>query len=191
MWHKAIWKGHPMRLELTRVGLLVELANHYTTIGAWKEMYFDQDKKVNCNPTVICGLTEHCFLPNDLPNSEVDALKYSWSCISKVLLSLQLNPLVNKVLSTVKVRKQTEATTRYQRIPSWMGCVKKSTFSNRSFFFSKPHLHSERFNYYILIQKTLKVNLNYLIANQKICEQCDLGVGCDDAFEVDHQFWLP
>ena len=33
MWHKAIWKGHPMRLELTRVGLLVELANHYTTRG--------------------------------------------------------------------------------------------------------------------------------------------------------------
>ena len=31
MWHKAIWKGHPMRLELTRVRLLVELANHYTT----------------------------------------------------------------------------------------------------------------------------------------------------------------
>ena len=34
MWHKAIWKGHPMRLELTRIGLLVELANHYTTRGA-------------------------------------------------------------------------------------------------------------------------------------------------------------
>ena len=34
MWHKAIWKGHPMRLELTRVGLLVELANHYTTRGS-------------------------------------------------------------------------------------------------------------------------------------------------------------
>ena len=34
MWHKAIWKGYPMRLELTRVGLLVELANHYTTRGA-------------------------------------------------------------------------------------------------------------------------------------------------------------
>ena len=34
MWHKAIWRGHPMRLELTRVGLLVELANHYTTRGA-------------------------------------------------------------------------------------------------------------------------------------------------------------
>ena len=35
MWHKAIWKGHPMRLELTRVGLLAELANHYTTRGAF------------------------------------------------------------------------------------------------------------------------------------------------------------
>ena len=34
MWHKAIRKGHPMKLELTRVGLLVELANHYTTRGA-------------------------------------------------------------------------------------------------------------------------------------------------------------
>ena len=34
MWHKAIWKGHPVRLELTRVGLLVQLANHYTTRGA-------------------------------------------------------------------------------------------------------------------------------------------------------------
>ena len=26
--------GHPMRLELTRVGLLVKLANRYTTKGA-------------------------------------------------------------------------------------------------------------------------------------------------------------
>ena len=24
MWHKGIWKGHPVRLELTGVGLLVE-----------------------------------------------------------------------------------------------------------------------------------------------------------------------
>ena len=34
MWHKAIRMGHPMRLELTRVGLLVKLANRYTTKGA-------------------------------------------------------------------------------------------------------------------------------------------------------------
>ena len=37
MWRKAIWKGHPMRLELTRVGLLVKLANHYTTRGSFLE----------------------------------------------------------------------------------------------------------------------------------------------------------
>ena len=34
MWHKAEWIVHPMRLELTRVGLLVKLANRYTTRGA-------------------------------------------------------------------------------------------------------------------------------------------------------------
>ena len=43
MWHKAIWKRHPMRLELTRVVLLAELANHYTTRGAslnlWNGMF--------------------------------------------------------------------------------------------------------------------------------------------------------
>ena len=34
MWHKAEWMGHPMRVELTRVDLLVKVANHYTTKGA-------------------------------------------------------------------------------------------------------------------------------------------------------------
>ena len=34
MWHKAEWMGRPMRLELTRIGLLVQLANRYTTRGA-------------------------------------------------------------------------------------------------------------------------------------------------------------
>ena len=34
MWHKAEWMGRPMRLELTRVGLLVNLANRYTNRGA-------------------------------------------------------------------------------------------------------------------------------------------------------------
>ena len=33
MWHKAEWMGHPMRLELTRVDLLVKLSNRYTTKG--------------------------------------------------------------------------------------------------------------------------------------------------------------
>ena len=39
MWHKAIWKGHPMRLELIRVGLLVELANHYRRATQFLEKY--------------------------------------------------------------------------------------------------------------------------------------------------------
>ena len=34
MWFKAVWIGRPIRLELTRQGLLVELANQYTTRGA-------------------------------------------------------------------------------------------------------------------------------------------------------------
>ena len=33
MWHKAEWMGHPMRLKLTLLGLLVKLANHYTIQG--------------------------------------------------------------------------------------------------------------------------------------------------------------
>ena len=43
MWHKAERTGHLMRLELTRVGLLVKLANHYTTWGAliYEGLYFD------------------------------------------------------------------------------------------------------------------------------------------------------
>ena len=34
MWHKAEWMGRPLRLELTNVGVLVKLANRYTTKGA-------------------------------------------------------------------------------------------------------------------------------------------------------------
>ena len=34
MWQKAIWTGHPMRLELTSKSLLVWLTNHYTAWGA-------------------------------------------------------------------------------------------------------------------------------------------------------------
>ena len=43
MWHKAEWMGRPMRLELTRVGLLVLLANRYTTRGAliYEALCFD------------------------------------------------------------------------------------------------------------------------------------------------------
>ena len=37
MCYKTEWIGHPMRIELTRVGLLVKLANRYTTKGAQYE----------------------------------------------------------------------------------------------------------------------------------------------------------
>ena len=33
IWHKAVWTGHPIRLELNRAGLCVKLANHYTTLS--------------------------------------------------------------------------------------------------------------------------------------------------------------
>ena len=42
MWHKAKWMERPMRLELTRVGLLVKLANRYTTKGALPEGLIEQ-----------------------------------------------------------------------------------------------------------------------------------------------------
>ena len=34
MWRMAVWMGHSVRLELTLAGVLVKLANHYTTRGA-------------------------------------------------------------------------------------------------------------------------------------------------------------
>ena len=40
MWHKAEWMGRPMKLELTRIGLLVQLANHYTTRGAQRYSWY-------------------------------------------------------------------------------------------------------------------------------------------------------
>ena len=42
MWHKAEWMGRPVRLELTRVGLLVKLANRYTTRGAPHRNYYSR-----------------------------------------------------------------------------------------------------------------------------------------------------
>ena len=42
MWHKVEWMGPPMRLELTRVGLLVKLANRYTTKGALRACVYER-----------------------------------------------------------------------------------------------------------------------------------------------------
>ena len=42
MWSKFEWMGHPMRLELIHEGLLVNLANRYTTRGAHKYLSLTQ-----------------------------------------------------------------------------------------------------------------------------------------------------
>ena len=47
MWHKAEWMEHPMRLELTSVGLLVKVANHYITKGALQELLFIIQTQMN------------------------------------------------------------------------------------------------------------------------------------------------
>ena len=52
MWHKTEWMGHPMRLELTRVDLLVKVANHYTTKGALSVLDIDA-----WNHTTVCKLS--------------------------------------------------------------------------------------------------------------------------------------
>ena len=38
--------GHPMRLELTRVGLLVKVANHYTTKGGPIVICYCRERKL-------------------------------------------------------------------------------------------------------------------------------------------------
>ena len=38
MWQKAVLMGHPLSLELTREGLQVSLANHYTIRGAHRHV---------------------------------------------------------------------------------------------------------------------------------------------------------
>ena len=69
MWNKAIWKGHPMRLELTRVGLLVELANYYTTRGAFLTDHLSWTSFINSwvsiwksrNSEIILTCSLKCF----------------------------------------------------------------------------------------------------------------------------------
>ena len=54
MQHKAAWMGHLVRIELTREGLLVYLANHYTTQSAQANLvsvFFSFSYVKNCNVT--------------------------------------------------------------------------------------------------------------------------------------------
>ena len=66
---KAIWKGNPMRLEPTRVGLLAELANHYTTTGTFGNvcMTYKFDQARNSHRKI-----NKIFLECDLRTREKD-----------------------------------------------------------------------------------------------------------------------
>ena len=49
MWHKAVWMEHPMRIKLTCEGLLVLLANNYTTRSPRREKERKKGKKCRKN----------------------------------------------------------------------------------------------------------------------------------------------
>ena len=69
MWHKAKWMGRPMRLELTRVGLLVYLANRYTTRGALANNYKSSYRLTDAKPEVWGTLWEsHSLMMICLPS---------------------------------------------------------------------------------------------------------------------------
>ena len=58
MWHKAELMGRPMRLELTRVCLLVSLANRYTTRDALQDRVIVNKKEYLPN-SGLCRSGEH------------------------------------------------------------------------------------------------------------------------------------
>ena len=47
MWYKLGWMGHSVRLDLTREDLLVSLANHYTTLSAYKGSNYKENDVIN------------------------------------------------------------------------------------------------------------------------------------------------
>ena len=83
-WHKADWMGHPMRLELTLAGLLVKLANHYTTRGA---LYL----------SIYLYLLKSCYITCTF-NFDWFGLVGFYS-ISTIVGYLMLNPLYTYVLN--------------------------------------------------------------------------------------------
>ena len=62
MWHKDEWMGRPMRLELTRVGLLVSLANRYTTRGARVYILYHHHHHIVLAARIFLTLSRHSSL---------------------------------------------------------------------------------------------------------------------------------
>ena len=56
MWHKAELMRHPTRLELTLAGLLVKLANHYTTRSAQVLKHYEHLEYSSLNTLNYCNL---------------------------------------------------------------------------------------------------------------------------------------
>ena len=51
--------GHPMRLELTQVGLLVKVANHYTTKGAHSPFHISLSLSLSLSPISVSTTSSH------------------------------------------------------------------------------------------------------------------------------------
>ena len=65
MRHKAAWMGHPMRLELTRVGLLVSLDNiNHPRRPSNVDLRVYVDNRVDFNRNIISDLYPYFFVPN-------------------------------------------------------------------------------------------------------------------------------
>ena len=87
--------GHPMRLELTRVGLLVKLANRYTTKGALEELTVT-------SLLVWLGQTDHKLVWVILRLANRPSLAGYWKFNTSLLeigdIRERLDPLIHPVL---------------------------------------------------------------------------------------------
>ena len=88
MWHNAEWMVHSIRLELTRKGLLVKLANHYTTGGVYQgRKYFGKyDAFLNSFfPDVSWLIRRHEWITNTTIKSEMSVL-FNQRCLKERIL---------------------------------------------------------------------------------------------------------
>ena len=107
MRHKAEWMGHPMRLELTLVGLLVKLANHYTTRGAlsWRpdcifeihQLWQSGFSRVYSNSRCSCW-----FEPEIIKIGQSCHKMYSNNIVNFQVYTTILNPCTKKVWNHIE-----------------------------------------------------------------------------------------
>ena len=105
MLHKAIWKGNPMRLELTRVGLPVLLANHYTTTGTYYEEYVYRNQKHENILERPLHFTKELSYVISSKNLEPDLCNFQLLIISLVLLFSSVPTLFGSLNTELKVKQ--------------------------------------------------------------------------------------